>query len=164
MSTQLLVDGEGFADLEIVAIEHDILAKDFLELIAARRGWRAEEAFLFIEDEDQPICATELLEIEVAPRNVHHVHRRQSVMVTVRYKNLEKQHEFAPSARVQRVLDWAVGEHGFRIDPTIAPEMELAIHGTEEALSKGAHIGRFVAHHHAELELDLIRGVVPNGC
>ena len=71
---------------------------------------------------------------------------------------------FRPAARVQRVLDWAVGPDGFKgIDPPIVPEMELALHGTTTALPKNAHIGRFVRHHEPCLKLDLIRGVIPNG-
>ena len=64
---------------------------------------------------------------------------------------------------MQRVLDWAFGPNGFKIDPVIAPEMELALHGKTTALPKDAHIGRYVRHPRHELEFDLIRGIVPNG-
>ena len=163
MQIEVLVDGEGLADVAAISLPHGAPGRELIAAVAARGGFPAEEAFLFVEDEDEELDIAVLVVDERLSGRVHHVHRAKWIEVEVFYMGNDKKKEFRPAARVQRVLDWAVGPHGFNIDPTIAPEMELALHGHTEALPKNAHIGRFVHHPHHGLALDLIRGVVPNG-
>lgn len=163
MTLEIAVEGEGLAEVEIIRLPEGGTGKEIVIAVAGRGGYPAEEGLLFLEDRPEPLdLALVLVETEVAGK-VHHVHRARQLEVGVFYKGEEKNNVFPPSARVQRVLDWAIGKDGFNIDKTIAPEMELALHGTETALPKNAHIGRYVRHPHHTLKLDLIRGVVPNG-
>jgi hypothetical protein len=162
MEIEVLVEGENLPDVEAIRLPVGSAAREIVALVAAKGGFPAEEAVLFLEDGDNPLDLALVLVEEQVRGKVHHVHRARQVDVTVFYLAGQKEKRFPPSARIQRVLDWAVGPEGFRIDPAIAPEMVLAKHGTTTALPKNAHIGRFVTQPHS-LKLDLIRGVVPNG-
>ena len=163
MQIEIIVEGEGLLDIEAIRLPSGANGKELIAAVAKRGGFPADDAFLFLEGADEPLDASLFVVDERTSRAIHHVHRARQVEVTVSYKDLSKAKFFRPGARVQDVLDWAVGSHGFNIDPAIAPEMELALNGQTTALPKSAHIGRFVHHPHDCLGLDLIRGVVPNG-
>jgi hypothetical protein len=159
----ILFEGEGLTDVEVIQLPAGAAGRELIEAVAAKAGLPADETMLFVEDEEEPLDISRVVVDEQMKGRVHHVHRARHIDVTVFYKEHEESREFRPSTRVQRVLDWAVRQPEFNIDPAIAPEMELALHGQTEALPKNAHIGRFVRHPHHKLALDLIRGVVPNG-
>jgi hypothetical protein len=163
MEIGVLVEGEGLLEIETIRLSKGVPAERLIAAVAAKGGFPAGEAVLFVEDEDEPLDFAAVVIDEHMGERIHHVHRARHVEVTVFYQGREKNKSFRPSARVQRVLDWAVGRDGFNIDPAIAPEMELALHGQTVALPKSAHIGRFVHHPHHSVAFDLIRGVVPNG-
>lgn len=163
MSIEILVEGEGLADVEILLIAGGASALEVVRGVAQKGAFPHAEAALFIEDGDEPLDLASTVVDDSFLGRVHHVHRVRRISVTVAYKERQIERRFSPATRVQRVLDWAVGEEGFNIDPSIAPEMELALQGSEKALPKSAHIGRFIHHPQHELKLDLIRGVVPNG-
>jgi len=162
MDIELLVEGEGLVEVETIRVPEGSAAREIVIAVAAKGHFAAEEAFLFVEDSDEPIDPVLVLDKSMAGR-VHHVHRAHRIDVRVFYQGRHIDRRFGPSTRVERVLDWAVGDRGFAIDPIIAPEMELALHGQTTALPKNAHIGRYVQHPHCELAFDLIRGIVPNG-
>lgn len=163
MSLEVFVEGEGLKDVEVLELPAGASARKIVELVAAKSAFPADEALLFREDEDEPLDLSALLDEAALKGRVHHVHRLRAIKVTVFYGGRQVERAFPPSARIGRVLEWAVSPRGFKIDPAIAPEMELALHGQTEALPKKAHIGRFVRPPHEKLELDLIRGVIPNG-
>lgn len=164
MSVEILAEGEGLSDVELIQLAPGSLAIAIVIAVAAKGGFPADEAVLFFEDGEEPLDLAAIVVEESHAGKVHHVHRLHHVEVIVFYKDQKIERRFRPAARVQRVLDWAVGPDGFKnIDPVIVPEMELALHGTETALPKSAHIGRFVRRDRPCLELDLIRGVIPNG-
>jgi hypothetical protein len=166
---EVMVEGEGLADVEIIRVPQGGTAREIVAAVALKSGFPAEEAILLVEDSDAPVDLALVITEDIAGGKIHHVHRAKKIAVKVFYKHLEKEKHFPPSARVQRVLDWAVSKVGFNIDQTIAPDMELALHDDKipedqkKALPKNAHIGRYVYHPHDCLELDLIRGKVPNG-
>lgn len=159
----VMVEGEGLAEVELIHIPHGSTAAEIVAVVAAKGGYMAEEAVLYAEDCDQPIDIAMVVTEEAFGRKVHHVHRARKVEAAVFYQMRQIERRFVPSTRVQRVLDWAVGPEGFKIDPSIAPEMELALHGQTIPLAKNAHLGRYLRHPGHELKFDLVRGVVPNG-
>lgn len=163
MDIEIMVEGEGLADVESVKIPEGSPAREIVAAVAAKGGFRVEEGLLFVEDVEGPIDLAAVIVAESVRSTVHHVHRARMIEVTVFYQDREIGKRFPPSARVLRVLDWAVSPEGFNIDSAIAPEMELALHGQTKPLPKNAHIGRYVKHPHDEVAFDLIRGVVPNG-
>lgn len=162
IAIEVLVEGEGLTEVEIVRLPEGSIAREIVAAVATKGGFPVEEAFLFVEDCEEPLDLALIVENRMTDK-VHHVHRTRKIDVGVFYQGRQIYRQFAPSVRVQRVLDWAVGSKGFNIDPVIAPEMELALHGETTPLPKNAHIGRYVRHPHCELALDLIRGIVPNG-
>ena len=165
MSIEVLVEGEGLVDVEVIRLPPGSAAREIVVAVAAKGGFPPEEAVLFLEDGDELVDLVAAVVEESYGGRVHHVHRLHHVEVEVFYKEQCIKRRFRPSARVQRVLDWAAGPDGFKgIDPVIVPELELALHGTSRALPKNAHVGRYVRHPEPCLKLDLIRGVIPNGC
>jgi hypothetical protein len=158
-----MVEGEGLGEVDVVRIPEGSPAREIVLAVASRVGFPAEEALLFVEDCQEPVDLTVLVVEEGVSGKVHHVHRARNIEVALFYQGRQIEKRFAPSTRVQRVLDWAVSPAGFNIDAAIAPEMELALHGDTTALPKNAHLGRYVRHPGHELTFDLIRGVVPNG-
>jgi hypothetical protein len=161
MQIEVLIDGEGFSEVALFEATQGAMAREIVSHGASLGRFAAEEALLFVEDGDEPILVEGVLIDESFATRVHHVHRAKHIAVEVFYMAGQQHREFSPATRIQRVLEWAVGPHGFKIDPAIAPEMELALQGTTTALPKSAHIGRFA--HCSDVKLDLIRGVVPNG-
>lgn len=160
---EVIVEGEGLLDIETIQLQEGSTGRQIVAAVALKGGFPVEEGFLFLEDIEAPIDLTIVIEEASVGGRVHHVHRVRRIEVAVFYQGRHIDKAFPPSARIQRVLDWAVGFDGFKIDPMIAPEMELALHGQTTALPKSAHIGRYIKHPHHELSFDLIRGVVPNG-
>jgi len=160
---EILVEGEGLAEVEAIRIPVGSAASEIVAAVAVKGGFPVEGAILFVEDCDEPIDLEIVVVDEEVSGKVHHVHRARKIEVGVFYQGRRIERRFAPSTRVQLVLDWAVSRDGFNIDPAVAPEMELALHGQTKPLPKSAHIGRYVRHPHCELDFDLIRGVVPNG-
>jgi hypothetical protein len=162
MAMEILVDGEGFADVEFVEIEEDAPMLRILEIVAARKGRDAALLALFVEDMEEPCDPVQPVPHHHRKR-VHHVHRHKRIAVTVDYGGDTIEHVYPPSATVMSVLKWAVGPDGFNIDPSFAAEMQLALVGSLTELPDSAHIGRYVHGHEHKLELTLIRGVIPNG-
>jgi hypothetical protein len=163
MHIEVIIEGEGLAEVETIQIPQGSAAREIVVAVAGKCGFPAEDAFLFIEDVEEPVDLEIVIVEETANGTVHHVHRARYIEVSVFYKEERKEKRFPPSARIQRVLDWAVSKEGFNIDPAIAPELELALHDQKTALPKNAHIGRYVKHPNHCLGLDIIRGIVPNG-
>jgi hypothetical protein len=163
MEIEVFVEGEGLTEVEAIRIPQGGLGREIVAAVAAKGGFPAEDGILFIEDVEEPVDLAVVVIEENCRGKVHHVHRARQVEVAVYYQSHDKDKRFSPSARVQRVLDWAVGPLGFNIDRAIAPEMELALHGSTTALPRDAHIGRFIRHPHHKVAFDLIRGTVPNG-
>ncbi len=162
MDTSIIVDGEGLTDVEVIVVPQGSTGRELILEVARKTGIGVEGAILFIEDRDEPLDLDLVIRQDSAGE-VHHVHRARRIEVMVHYQNSAKEKPFSPSTRVQAVLDWAVGPEGFKIDPIIAPEMELALRGQTVYLPKQAHIGRYVRHPQHDLVLDLVRGIVPNG-
>ena len=163
MYIEIIVEGEGLAEVEIVRIPAGSTAREVVAAVASKSGFPTEEGYLSLEDAEEPLDLATVITEETTGGKVHHVHRVLKIDAIVFYQGHQMDKHFPPSARVQRVLDWAVGPDGFKIDPVIAPEMELALHGQTTALPKNAHIGRYVRHPHHQVAFDLIRGQVPNG-
>jgi hypothetical protein len=160
---EVMVEGEGLLDIETIRLQEGSTGREIVAAVAVKGGFPIDDALLFVEDAEEPIDLAIVIAEENVGGKVHHVHRVRKIEVAVFYQGRHIEKAFPPSARIQRVLDWAVGPSGFKIDRVIAPEMELALHGQTTALPKNAHIGRYIKHPCHELAFDLIRGVVPNG-
>lgn len=163
MTIEVLSEGEGLKDVELFHLSRGAPAVELVRLVAARGGFAVDEAFLFLEGADDPIEVSGVVIDERFQGRPYHVHRARGLLVHVNYQNLPKEHRYSPATTVQQVLDWATGPNGFKIDRAIAPEMELALEGSEVPLPRSAHLGRFAHHPSQDLRFDLIRGIIPNG-
>ncbi len=109
MDIEVIVEGEGVADVETIRIPHGSAAREIVVGVAAKGRFPAEEGILFLEDSAEPLdLAVRVIE-EAVSGKVHRVHRAREIEATVFYMGLQKPHRFPPSTRIQRVLDWTVG-------------------------------------------------------
>lgn len=162
MVMEILVDGEGFTDVEIIEVEENAPMLRIVEIVAARTGEDPALLTLFIENVDEPCDLGQPVPAHHR-KHVHHVHRHKRIEVTVDYAGSSIEQVSPPSTTVKSILDWAIGAEGFRIDPSYAAEMQLGLPGSKTPLPDMAHIGRFVHGHEHKLVLALMRGVIPNG-
>lgn len=159
----VLVEAAGLPDALEIRIPLGSKLRDIVVQVAAKAGFPHEDAVIFVEDGETPLELDLVIDEKYDHKRVHHVHRAKKIEVIVFYQNGEKKKEFPPSARVKRVLAWAVGPEGFKIDPPVIPEMSLQLVGTTEPLRLDVHIGRLVHHRERVLKLNLVRGTIVNG-
>jgi hypothetical protein len=118
-----------------------------------------EDLHVFERDKDEPIG----IEIEELTVLSLHGHRCRKVAVKVHWSHETKEHQFAPSVHIHRVLLWAIGKKGFNLDEMARAKANLILPGTEEPLPKDAVIGSFVHHGKCELTLELTLKEFTNG-
>lgn len=84
-------------------------------------------------------------------------HRARLLEVTVQYEHHAKKKEFAPSATVFKVLQWAVSKHAYGLDPTNAAKANLILPGADQPLPRERTIGAFTkpGSHHLVVDLTL---------
>ena len=163
MSVKIHVDGEDLQAVETFEIVEGGRLKDLVVHVAEKTNAKTEGLLLFVEDKGG-VLDLEIFVHEYGDRHkIHHVHHCREVEVIAYYGKETATHIYPPSIRIQKILDWAVSVKKFNIDPTIALEMQLSLHGTEAALPAGAHIGRYAKHGHCTVELDLTRGDIHQG-
>ena len=157
--------------MEIIRVEVEIEDRQGTELIeveggnlnAVLAGVRTlaalEDVHVFERDADETIG----VEIEQKKALSIIAHRCKRVHVKVQYDHRTEPHEFAPSATVFRVLQWAAGKKGFKLDDAAKAKANLILPGADQPLPKDAAIGRYVKHHDCELTLDLTLKDFTNG-
>ena len=81
-----------------------------------------EGGIVLLEDADDPLDPAQTLEEAHVPDKAHVFHgHRHKIVAAVRFNGETITREFRPSARVERVFRWAVGNHGFDLSkPDIA--------------------------------------------
>jgi hypothetical protein len=110
---EILVEGEGLADIEIIRLPRGSAARAILAVVGLKSGFPAEQAVLFVEDGEDPVDLAVLVE-DMAKGRLHHVHRTRKIEGRVFYQGRRIENRFSPSTRVQRVLDWTIGPKGLR--------------------------------------------------
>lgn len=135
-------------------------AGELLEIVAGKQGLRVEELLLFREGDNEPVARELVLAPNYPCNRRHHVHHKGEVEVIAFYQSKTHRHAFQRHQTVGHVLIWAIKVFG--VDPTMASEFDLTLHGSKDALPESEHIGH-VAHHHKCLELDFVRGDIANG-
>jgi hypothetical protein len=135
-------------------------AGDVLEIMAREHGLRVEELLLFREGDDEPVETELVIDADYPCNCRHYVHHKNEIEVVAFYQSKTHRHAFRRHQTVGHVLIWAIKVFG--VDPTMASEFDLTLHGGKDALPESEHIGH-LAHHHKCLELDLVRGDIANG-
>ncbi len=126
--------------------------KDFA-LIAAAAGGLEDSVEIFLEDAEEPLneelVLAEHLAVKFAPL---HVATQGKISVTVDYNGRDEERNFRPSATVLRVIKWAIGPKGFRLEGEPS-DFELKHDG--EVLPPDMHLGQIVRGK-KKLKLDLV--------
>lgn len=152
---QIEVEGHGFT--EVVTLEV-VLQEDLLGHVRARLELE-EDIHLFERDKDEP-----LVEIAAGRRAMRLVaHKQRQITVKVQYEHLVKEETVPPSKTVFKVLQWAVSNKAFGLDPTQAAKANLILPGAETPLPRDAAIGSYVPHGACELVVDLTLRDFTNG-
>jgi hypothetical protein len=90
-------------------------------------------------------------------------HRCHEVKLKVRYEHETKDHDFKPSATVFRALQWAVGKHGYNLDPMQAAKANLILPGADQPLPREDVLGKLVKPGDCALVVDLTLKDFTNG-
>ena len=142
-----------------VKVRYGMVLKTVLEVFSRERGCPVEELIVVREGEEGELDLGALIEPGYPHHRRHHVHHKGAIDVVLNYNGGTQEKKFRPRATIDDVLAWAIPAFG--IDPAMAQEFELALHGQTAELPGTEHLGH-LAHHH-KLELDLVRGALVNG-
>ena len=114
------------------------------------------DSFLFVLDEDHPLGHEVEVAVLVEKGHRELVHSKcHRIKVAVTFNGVEKDHSFAPSAKVGRVKRWFC--QAFGIDEAAIPDMGLFLPGKQDALDEHRPIQAYLEHGHCELKLELAR-------
>ncbi len=162
----VLVQGEGFTDIQVVTVEAEASVHTLFETIGRKRAAGDEEELIFVEDFAVPVDADVLFEElltedigtgaggECKPLRLH-IHRCRRVEVAVRFNGQTATRRFGPSTTIHRIHDWAA-RRAFGLSPRDAAEHVLQIQGTSTRPDREVHIGTLVACGDCALAFDLV--------
>ena len=137
----------------------ELTVADFDGLMESlRQRAQLEGAMFFERDEEEAVQPG--IEAKNAVSLV--AHRCKRVAVTVQYDRTETR-DFSPAATIFRVLQWATGPKGFRLDDTARAKANLMLPGGTEPLPRDAVVGRFVSAGKCEVTFDLTLKDFTNG-
>lgn len=149
------IEREGTEEIIEIALHRD------LDMLSHIRGELKLDAdvHIFEREREEPLACN-------VPDRRHLrllAHSHRVIDVVVRYEHHEKDHRIAPSTTVFTVLQWAVGKHGYNLDPTIAPKANLILPGAEEPMPRDRTIGSFTTPGSHRLVVDLTLKDFTNG-
>jgi hypothetical protein len=150
------VEIEGHGQVELIEVE----GGDLDAVLSKVRALAAlGEIHVFERGADEPISG------DIRHKKALSVvaHRCRRVEVQVQWEHHTRAHQFAPSATIFRVLQWAIGKRGFDLDDTARAKANLILPGTDLPLPPDDVIGRLVQHPHCRLVLDLTLQDFTNG-
>ena len=90
-------------------------------------------------------------------------HRCDQLELVVQYDHDAKSHHFKPSTTVFTALQWAVGKHGYKLDPMQAAKANLILPGAEQPLPKEDVLGKYLKDGKCTLVVDLTLKDFSNG-
>jgi len=136
---EVYVHREGSPEPKLVKVAEDATLKE----VAAAAGChleRVEELFIGRQDEDEPVNHGDPLhKAGVGHRNHIHCHRCKKIHVHVLYNGVQKEREFSPAVRLDRILRWAT--HEFNLHGHDAADMALFLPGEVTPLDGDVHVG-----------------------
>jgi hypothetical protein len=129
-----------------------------VEVVRERLSLEAD-VHLFERDLDEPF-----VHAQHHRRHVRVVgHKCHEVKLKVQYDHDTKPHDFRPSATVFKALQWAVGKHGYNLNPTQAAKASLILPGAEQPLPRDDVLGKYVKPGECTLVVDLTLKDFSNG-
>ena len=150
---------EGTREPLSVSVSRQATVAEFA-LIAAQKSGVEGVVEVFRENAEDPLDHSailfERLDIEFA---LLHVSRPGKIATTVEYNGRSVERHFRPSATIERVIEWAIGSHGFKLDGK-SSDFQIKLNGI--VLSPDTHLGQ-IAHREKAVKLDLVFKVKPQG-
>ena len=133
-------------DPRLIKIAEDAAVEELLERLRTAGvvlGEPGEEVLLFIENGDEAVGrGRKLSDCGIRHRHHLHCHRCRHIRVAAFYNGVEKSASFSPSAKVGRVLKWAVA--AFELKGVDADNKGLYLKDSPNVeLLNDAHIGSF---------------------
>lgn len=165
MKQSLYIHTQEWVEPKFVETRPDSTIKEIVDIVVAQGGIGGPvegEILVFIEEQDEPLGHHQTLaECEVRHKHHLHVHRCKKVKVGVFY-NAERHGLFAPSAKIKKVLKWAI--HAFKLTQAEAADKVLVLKNHPDTeLNPDAHIGSYAERHQCAVELCLVAPVEVNG-
>jgi hypothetical protein len=160
----------GVAIEDAVQIEIEVEERVEVLILAASGGQKHAEMIrerlefdadvrLFERDCDEPF--------EHAEHGRRHVrivgHKCHEVTLKVHYEHHTKEHHFRPSATVFKALQWAIGKHGYSLDPMAAAKANLILPDADLPLPREDVLGKYVKPGHCTLVVNLTLKDFSNG-
>ncbi len=136
MKTRIEVQIEDQPNPDLLEVEAET-GQDIRKAVLAKAGF--DEAYIFQHDTDVDV-GDEILGKKAV---VLVLHRCKKIMVSVQYEHETKTKKFTPAATVNRVLLWAVGRNGFKLDPDARSKANLILPGADQPLPRGDAIGKY---------------------
>jgi hypothetical protein len=158
-SHDLVLVVEGERSPRQVRVPRTATAAEVVSFVVAETG-RVELTEIFLEDEED--CLVEehrVVEIVIEEFRLIHVGTKGKIKVTVSYNSRKVDREFAPSATMQKIIEWAISPRGLGLEGSAA-DYQLKL-GTE-ILPPDAHLGQ-IAGGKKHVTLSLVFRVKPQG-
>ena len=156
---EIFIQGEGIPKITLVKLGPKDTVADIVK-VAREHGLNAPEdsgVCVFVENADVPLeLGLKINEVGLAPRSRVHIHRCESVEVTVNYNQDQKKGIFPPSATVDWVKEWAVGKDQYEMSPVDAAEHVLKVCISGDQPDGEVHIGTLVKFPDGTLCFDLV--------
>ena len=73
MEIEVILEGEGLADVEAIRIPEGSPAREIVAAVARRGGFPAEEGVFFVEDGEEPLDLAVVMTPEKVSGKMHHV-------------------------------------------------------------------------------------------
>lgn len=151
---------EGSKKTELIEILADSSFRDFVKSDDCPCDFDEKEWCAMHDDSDDTINLDDKIAKHAVKNKIHiHVCRCKKVEVTVSYNGVEKTRKFPSSAKIRRILRWALKEFG--ISEEEAPEHILCL--GEEELNERDSIGLYVSWPECSITLLLVRKEAVNG-
>jgi hypothetical protein len=158
---EVYVHGEGSREPKLVKVSEDATLREVAEAAGCHLE-RVEDLFIGRQDDDDP-CHSEdpLHKAKVGHRHHIHCHRCKKIHVSVLYNGIQKEREFSPAVRLDRVLRWAT--HEFGLHGQDAADMALFLPGETQPLDGDIHIGSLASFPHCRVAFTMNVPVLVNG-
>jgi len=152
----LFYQGEGVGQMQHLEIDTTETFASLKQQLVARHEMADEDAYLFVEDADDPLDPAQRLGDVATVKGLKvHLHRCRHIEVTVSFNGQTVERRFAPSATIRRVKRWAA-ERKFNMPPDDASDHSLQVSGTHNQPADSVHIGTLTNGKVCGLAFDLV--------
>ena len=160
---EVFFHGIGRDNVKLIRVQEDFLIVDVLKVAkgAGVVGILDEACEIFLEESEEPVDKNHSLRHLGARERGHFIyHHCRKIEVSVSYNGEVKTSHFSPSAKIGKVLKWAI--KAFELTGTDATNKVLRLENNEE-LANDLRLGSLVHHPHCHIKLFLTAVVLVEG-